>query len=89
MVSGRVIDLTFPLDERLQEPIVEWVPGLSLTPTATCQTLGRSVHRVVMATHCGTHVDAPAHFFEDGVTIDHVPFSQLIGEAILPFTPCC
>ncbi len=81
--SARVIDLTFTLDEFLREPIVPWVPGVSLTPTATYAGLGRSVHRVEMASHCGTHIDPPAHFFEGGVTIDRVPFRQLIGQAIL------
>jgi arylformamidase len=79
----QVVDLTFALDEVLREPIVPWVPGVSLTPTATYQTLGRSVHRVEMATHCGTHIDPPAHFFEGGATIDQVPFRQLIGQAVL------
>lgn len=80
----RVIDLTFPMDERVREPVVEWVPGINLTPTATYQSLGRSVHQVVMGTHGAcTHVDPPAHFFEGGITIDQVPFSQLIGQAIL------
>lgn len=79
----RVVDLTFPMDERLQGTAFEWIPGLSFTPTATIEILGRSVHRVVMSTHCGTHIDAPAHVIENGNTIDQVPFSQLAGEAIL------
>jgi len=71
------------MDERLQGAAFEWIPGLSLTPTATLETLGRSVYQVVMSTHCGTHIDAPSHFIKNGATIDQVPFSQVIGEAIL------
>lgn len=85
LASKRVIDLTFSMDEeRLRyEEVFKWIPSLTFTPTATHETLGRSVHRVVMATHSGTHIDAPFHFIEHGITIDEVPFSQLIGEAIL------
>jgi kynurenine formamidase len=80
----RVIDLSFLLDEFVREPVVAWVPGVNLTPTATYKGLGRSVHQVTMGTHgAGTHIDPPAHFFEEGATIDQVPFDKLIGEAIL------
>src|SRR5438105_2491551 len=29
--------------------------------------------------HSGTHIDAPAHFMRDGVTLDKVPLSTIIG----------
>jgi arylformamidase len=31
------------------------------------------------STHCGTHVDAPFHFLEDGATLDRVAPEQLVG----------
>ena len=31
------------------------------------------------STHCGTHVDAPFHFLQDGATLDRIDLDQLIG----------
>lgn len=32
-----------------------------------------------MDIHLGTHLDAPAHFVRDGMTVDRVPLSTLVG----------
>ena len=29
--------------------------------------------------HCGTHIDAPYHFNENGITVDQIPLDALIG----------
>ena len=34
-------------------------------------------------THVGTHVEAPAHFFEDGALITDVPLTAFFGPATL------
>ena len=36
-----------------------------------------------MCAHNGTHVDAPAHFFIDGKTIDHLPLDIFVGECFV------
>ncbi len=41
------------------------------------------VSRISMSTHCGTHVDAPAHVLAGGRTIDAVPLDRLIGPAVV------
>ena len=38
-----------------------------------------NVSRLVMGTHTGTHVDAPKHFFDDGVGVDALPLDLLLG----------
>ncbi|RTL07145.1 cyclase family protein [Candidatus Dependentiae bacterium] len=38
---------------------------------------------IVMHSHTGTHVDAPAHFIEQGKTIDQIPLEQLCGPCII------
>jgi arylformamidase len=40
-----------------------------------------NVSRLVMGTHCGTHVDAPRHFFDDGAGTDALDLDLLIGRA--------
>ena len=36
-----------------------------------------------MCAHNGTHVDAPAHFFTDGKTIDQMPLDIFVGECFV------
>jgi arylformamidase len=33
---------------------------------------------MLMAEHCGTHIDVPSHFVEGGATVDQVPLEKLI-----------
>ena len=33
--------------------------------------------------HTSTHVDAPAHFFEDGLTVDRVPISKYVSRGLV------
>ena len=33
--------------------------------------------------HGGTHIDAPAHFAKDGLTVDAIPLDRLVGEAVV------
>jgi arylformamidase len=44
---------------------------------------GRETRKFTMGSHCGTHVDAPRHFFADGRTIDDFDVNDLVGEALL------
>lgn len=37
--------------------------------------------QITMSLHCGTHMDAPFHFFTDGKTIDQVPLESCVGPA--------
>jgi arylformamidase len=34
---------------------------------------------ITLGSHTGTHVDTPAHFLENGATIDHINLDHLIG----------
>lgn len=43
--------------------------------------------RMACSVHCGTHVDAPAHFFEDGATIEQLSLEILVGTATVIEVP--
>lgn len=34
---------------------------------------------ITISSHAGTHIDAPAHFVADGITIEKVPLDSLVG----------
>lgn len=40
--------------------------------------LGMEGRMMLMAEHCGTHVDVPSHFVEGGTSVDRVPLEQLV-----------
>ena len=42
-----------------------------------------NVERVTTVLHAGTHMDAPAHFFLDGDTVDILPVDCLLGPAVV------
>jgi kynurenine formamidase len=47
-------------------------------------------HRFRTAEHGGTHIDAPIHFGEGQRTVDEIPLSRLMGEAmVVDVSPAC
>lgn len=43
---------------------------------SSAATEGYSLSRFSGTLHCGTHLDAPAHFFADGATIEQLPLER-------------
>lgn len=59
-------------------------PAISIAPQQEVSKGGSSnVSSLAFGSHTGTHVDAPKHFFDDGLTIDAVPLDTLMGPAVL------
>ncbi|MCH2517997.1 MAG: cyclase family protein [Dehalococcoidia bacterium] len=78
----KLIDLTLTLGS----PRVSAVPGLigvTMVPLQTHESHTRSNTKLTMATHIGTHVDAPYHFHPDGTTVDDMPLERYMGPALL------
>jgi arylformamidase len=82
----KIIDLSYPINTATPP----W-PGW---PTVEMKFLDRArdnkpherhvnSSRFAMNIHCGTHMDAPYHFFEKGKTIDKVPLERTYGPATL------
>ena len=46
-----------------------------------------NVSRVNMGVHTGTHVDAPYHFLQDGISVDKLDLSLLAGRAYVLHLP--
>lgn len=82
----RIIDLSSPLDEHTPvytEPDGYRDPAYVAEPWATLARQGYSVHRLELGTHTGTHLDAPAHFYAGGQTVDQIPLSALVGRTVV------
>jgi arylformamidase len=46
-----------------------------------------NVSVVKMGVHTGTHVDAPDHFLNDGISVDQLPLDVLVGRAYVLHLP--
>jgi kynurenine formamidase len=81
-LENQLIDLTHPFDaETIYWPTEE---GFKLIPEAagtTEQGYYYAANRFMCAEHGGTHIDAPRHFAEKGVTVDQLELEQLVGPA--------
>jgi arylformamidase len=59
-------------------------PPIEITPQ---QEIGRggssNVSHISFGSHTGTHIDAPKHFFDDGVGVDAIALELLMGDAML------
>ena len=76
---GFVVDLTHVIE-----------PGMSVFPgdplpvfetIAMCEKDGYRLTKFTVGSHCGTHVDAPAHVFADGRTLDCFSADFFMGPA--------
>lgn len=76
MEYKKIIDISVPLNA--QTAIYPGNPPV-LIKTIKSST-GTSVHsEISLGSHTGTHVDAPFHAVENGLTLDKVPLEQFIG----------
>ncbi len=70
------IYLSHPLG--LTDPRPPAIPAPELAPLSTVAKDGASVHVLKVASHTGTHVDAPCHVVEDGLPIGAFAPEELI-----------
>lgn len=75
-----IIDLTRELYEGMPQCPGAYHARVEVEITGRYETEKCVVRRLVLATHSGTHIDAPAHFVPEGLTIDKVPLSRLVCE---------
>jgi kynurenine formamidase len=81
------IDISHPLDADTP-PFPGDLPVELLELDSTDRTIPTgqrhlNCSRFSVSVHCGTHMDAPFHFFAQGQTIDRVAIASCIGPAVL------
>src|SRR5262245_39905310 len=76
----RIYDITVPVSPSL--PVYPGDPEVVSTPVAQLPWVHpANVSRLARSSQAGTHLDAPRHFFQDGITIDRIDPQVLIGPA--------
>ncbi|MGH1488456.1 MAG: cyclase family protein [Acidimicrobiales bacterium] len=83
--SGPVASMTCPGGmSRLGHPfaedmtVFEFDPAVHISNEYTVDPHGFLVEDIDMGSHAGTHLDAPAHFIEDGRTVDELMADEFI-----------
>ena len=77
----KVIDLTHTIKEGM--PVFPGTEPPKLAPASTFEKDGFRETLLTMYSHTGTHMDAPAHIFQDGTTLDKIDVINFIGKAAL------
>lgn len=77
-----IYDITLPISESL----LVW-PGVQPVKATPVKQLSKgdiaNESHLAMHVHNGTHVDAPSHFFQEGVTVDALDLDVLVGPALV------
>jgi len=79
----QILDLTYDIKEGMTTFNVPWHPIVSIQQLGRHGLEGRETRKVSFGTHTGTHVDAPLHFVENGVSIDKISLDTLVGDVAI------
>jgi len=78
-IFEKAIDLTQELHNGM--PIYPGDPSPSFVSYATLEKDGVNLTKLTLGSHTGTHIDAPRHFIPDGIGVDQISPTKLVGEA--------
>ena len=79
--NHKVVDLTMEVSsETTPSPIY---PKPTILPWTKINTHGFNSDVMILATHTGTHLDAPYHFINEGEKLHTIDPSNLIGNAVM------
>lgn len=73
---GTLVDLTCPVSSGM--PVSSRERPVVIERRMTHREHGVCASSIEMGSHTGTHIDAPFHFHEDGVTVERLPLRSLL-----------
>lgn len=74
-----IVDLTYPICDGMLTFQADWHPRVCVQQLGRIGLEGRESRRLTLGTHTGTHIDAPSHFIDGGMSIDMISLDVLIG----------
>jgi len=80
-MTNTIIDLTHPIAEQM--PMYPGTVAPTLHVSHNHNDHGFQETFINMYSHTGTHMDAPAHLFPDGLTLEKYPVEQFVGSALV------
>ena len=73
----KLFDISWPISQNMTAYKDKKIVTIDSTKTFEKDNARETVLR--LGSHTGTHVDAPAHFLQDGKSIDQIPLDMFIG----------
>src|SRR5215510_6162863 len=73
----------------LSQPLYDGAPNCPVHPPVKCEIIadhpkdGWRVELLTLASHTGSHVDAPFHKLPDGANLDQIPLERFTGRAYI------
>jgi arylformamidase len=77
----KVVDLTHRISSDM--PVYPGTEQPRIVESCTVARHGFLEKQITMFSHIGTHIDAPAHLLENGLTLDRLPVSHFLGRAFV------
>lgn len=77
----RIIDLSYNIESNM--PNYPILPDVKIEKIRTIKKNGDNVTTIFIPSHGGTHIDAPIHQVDGGLTLDKLSIERFIGEAIM------
>ena len=77
----KIIDLTHPITEKM--PMYPGFEAPKLQIAFDYKNFGFKETLISLYSHTGTHIDAPAHLYANGCTLDRYPVEQFVGKALV------
>lgn len=71
------IDLSVTIDNHT--PVYPGDPPTKITPVSSYVKDGFNDHHISTGNHAGTHVDAPSHMLQSGISLDAIDIDRFIG----------
>ncbi|MHB8133978.1 MAG: cyclase family protein [Anaerolineaceae bacterium] len=77
-MTKRMFDISVPISTAL--PVWPGDPPIEIDQDARMiDGASANVSRINMSVHTGTHIDAPLHFFENGLSTDKIAIEKMVG----------
>ena len=81
----KLFDLSHPLNN--ESPVYPGNEQPRFRPAASIGIEGYRETHLEIDSHLGTHIDAPAHMLENGMTLDQMPIDTFSGNALIVSVP--
>ncbi len=76
-----ILDLSHPIAPGMS--LFPGTPGPGISPISGLAADGYLEHSLLLTTHTGTHLDAPAHILAGGAAVSDLPLDRFAGPALL------
>ena len=78
----KLYDITVPISPSL--PTFPGDPPVKIEPVTRIEKGdAANVSRITMSSHCGSHIDVSLHYNEEGISLENLPLTLLIGNALV------